>query len=346
MRRRTAAGLSLRGKWVGCGDDNSVMTFSLDKPPAAPTAALRLEGVAALPHLGVIRAQGEEAAKFLQGQLTHDFALWPAGRARLAGYCSPKGRLLASFVAVRLAADDFALVVSRDILPTTLKRLSMFVLRAKVRLTDASDAFSLHGLAGEAARQALASSAPVPWTDRETAGAHHIALYPADGMPRALRLAPAAAPVPEGPALDAGQWAWGEVRSGVAAITAAVVEAFVPQMLNYESVDGVNFKKGCYPGQEVVARAQFRGQIKRRASLALADGPLQPGQELFDPADPEQPCGLVAAAAATPGDAGGSCAAIVSVQQLPSGDAGRTLQTAGGTVLRLAPAPYPLLEDI
>ena len=199
MRRRTAAGLSLRGKWVGCGDDNSAMTSALDTPPA-PAAAHRLDGVAALPHLGVIRAQGEDAAKFLQGQLTHDFALLPPGRARLAGYCSPKGRLLASFVAVRLAADDFALVVSRDILPTTLKRLSMFVLRAKVKLADASEAFTLHGLAGEAARVALASASPVPWTDHEAAGVHHVALYPADGVPRALRLAPAASPAPEGPA--------------------------------------------------------------------------------------------------------------------------------------------------
>jgi folate-binding Fe-S cluster repair protein YgfZ len=111
-------------------------------------------------------------------------------------------------------------------------------------------------------------------------------------------------------------------------------------MLNYESVGGVSFKKGCYPGQEVVARSQFRGTLKRRAFLVHADGPLQAGMEVFHPADPGQPCGLVAQAAPAPG---GGWDAIVSIQV--SAAEGAPLST-GGVTADLLPLPYPLLADI
>ncbi len=138
-----------------------------------------------------------------------------------------------------------------------------------------------------------------------------VALYPADGQPRALWVAPAGEPLPEAAALALDDWLWGEVRSGVATITAPVTEAFVPQMLNYESVGGVNFKKGCYPGQEVVARSQFRGTLKRRAYRVHADAAMAAGQEVFHEGDAGQPCGLVAQAAPAPA---GGWDAIVSMQ--------------------------------
>jgi len=203
-----------------------------------------LNGVAPLPHLGVIRAQGEEAARFLHNQLTQDFALLKPGQARLAAFCTPKGRMLASFVAFERAPGEVLLACSRDVLPATLKRLSMFVLRSKVKLTDATGEIALLGLAGEAAAPAAAA-----WTVREAHGGQAVQLYPAEGQPRALWFGAAGAPVPPGPRLDSAVWEWGEVRSGVATVSAPVVEAFVPQMLNYESVGGVNFKKGCYPGR-------------------------------------------------------------------------------------------------
>src|SRR3954465_7551862 len=108
-----------------------------------------LNGVTPLPHLGVIRAHGEEAASFLHNQLTQDFNQLGPGEARLAAFCNAKGRMLASFVAFRRAPDEILLVCSRDLLAATLKRLSMFVLRAKARLSDASADFALHGIAGE-----------------------------------------------------------------------------------------------------------------------------------------------------------------------------------------------------
>jgi folate-binding protein YgfZ len=125
----------------------------------------------------------------------------------------------------------------------------------------------------------------------------------------------------------------------------ACFEAFVPQMLNYESVGGVSFKKGCYPGQEVVARSQFRGTIKRRAYLVHASSALTVGQEVFQAQEPEQACGLVAAAAPCPD--GGGYDAIVSMQtSAAQADARLHAGDVLGPSLSLLPLPYPLLDDI
>ncbi|NML48292.1 folate-binding protein YgfZ [Ramlibacter sp. G-1-2-2] len=304
--------------------------------------SLHLNGVAPLPQLGVIRAIGTDAASFLHGQLTQDFALLGANEARLAAFCTAKGRMQASFIAFKRAPDEVLLVCSRDVLPATLKRLSMFVLRAKAKLSDASAEFALYGVAGETLK-ALQPAPQAPWNVADLGAARLVQLYPADGQPRALWVGPADAPAPAGPALDTTLWQWGEVRSAVATITTPIVEAFVPQMLNYESVGGVNFKKGCYPGQEVVARSQFRGTLKRRAFLAHADAELAPGQEVFQAGDPEQPAGVVAQAAPAPS---GGWDAIVSLQ-LTAAEAGDLhAGSATGARLDLQPLPYLLLADV
>ncbi|HSH91216.1 MAG TPA: folate-binding protein [Ramlibacter sp.] len=301
-----------------------------------------LNGVTPLPHLGIIRVEGEDAPSFLQGQLTQDFALLGLGEARLAAYCTAKGRMQASFIGFKLSHTDILLVVSRDILAPTLKRLSMFVLRAKAKLRDASSEFDLYGLAGETVRE-LAPAALAPWTRTTVGNAAIIGLYPAEGQPRALWVSPAGEPAPKGSALPLDTWQWGEVRSGVATITAPVVEAFVPQMLNFESVGGVNFKKGCYPGQEVVARSQFRGTLKRRSYVAHSTDAMRAGQEVFHEPDAEQPCGVVVEAAPAPA---GGWDAIVSMQ-IAAAQGGRlTLGSAQGTALSVEPAPYPLLADV
>ena len=300
-----------------------------------PSAAVAI--TAPLPGLGVIRAQGEEAAKFLHGQLTNDFSLLGLSEARLAGFCSPKGRLLASFVGFKRAHDDLLLVCSRDLLPTVLKRLSMFVLRAKLKLSDASEAFQVRGLVGT-------DAAAAPWRKTDGAdGSHTITLHPAAGQGRALWIAPAETTAPALPALSDARWDWLEVMSGVARVSQPVVEAFVPQMLNHESVGGVNFKKGCYPGQEVVARSQFRGTLKRRAYLVAADAPLAAGQDVFHSSDAEQPCGSVALAAANPD---GGWNAIVSMQTSAAAGGSLHAGSAAGPQLTLLPLPYALLEDI
>jgi hypothetical protein len=309
-----------------------------DNGPMVPT----LEGVCALTHLGVIRAQGEEAARFLHNQLTQDFVLLCPDQARLAAFCSAKGRMLASFIGLQWTPGDLLLVTPRDLLAPTLKRLSMFVLRAKVKLSDATPDFSLHGLAGDAARRALGAPAD-PWTVVGSDTVRQVALYPADGQARALAVVSAGAAEPSGSALALENWHWGEVRSGIAMVTAPVTEAFVPQMLNYESVGGVNFKKGCYPGQEVVARSQFRGTLKRRAYLVHGEVPMSAGQEVVHAGDPAQPCGTVVQAAAAPA---GGWDAIVSMQVSAADGGALMLGTAEGPRLRLDALPYPLLADI
>ena len=301
-----------------------------------------LNGVSSLPHLGILRVEGEDASRFLQGQLTQDFALLGASEARLAAFCTAKGRMQASFVGFKRSPAEIVLVMSRDILAPTLKRLSMFVLRAKARLSDATGDFSLCGVAGQSANE-LAPGLAAPWAHARVGDADVIRLYPADGQPRCMWVAPAGHTEPAGPALSHDLWLWGEVRSGIATITAPIVEAFVPQMLNYESVGGVNFKKGCYPGQEVVARSQFRGTLKRRAYLAHAVEPLQAGQEVFHDADPTQPCGLVAQAAIAPD---GGWDAIVSIQITASEGGRLTCGGPQGVGLTVEPPPYPLLADV
>lgn len=307
--------------------------------PASTPPLVTLNGVARLDHLGVIQIEGEDAAKFLHGQLTHDFALLDLHSARLAAFCSAKGRMQASFIGFKRPAGDIVLVCSKDLLAPTLKRLSMFVMRAKARLSDASERFAVYGLAGNAIKD-IATRADTTWAKADFDAETVVNLYPADGTPRQLWVAPAEAPPPQGEALPLDGWLWSEVRSGVATLSQPVFEAFVPQMLNYESVGGVNFKKGCYPGQEVVARSQFRGTLKRRAFVVRASGGLAAGQEIFALGDDAQPVGTVVQAATSPQ---GEVQAIVSLQL-------SALQTgglhAGGADLQVLPLPYPLLEDI
>ena len=301
-----------------------------------------LNGVALLPHLGVIRVEGEDAAKFLHGQLTQDFALLGLSEARLAAFCSAKGRMLASFIGFKRSHGEILLVCSKDILAPTLKRLSMFVLRAKAKLSDASEAYAPRGLAGAVVAQ-LVGTEKTPWSKLDLGAANLVLLYPADGVARALWVAPLDEPVPQAPVLDTAVWLQGEVHSGVATITAPAVEAFVPQMLNYESVGGVNFKKGCYPGQEVVAHSQFRGTLKRRAFLAHSDAPMVAGEEIFQADDASQPCATVVQAASAPS---GGFDAIISGQIAALQSQVLRLGSANGASVALQAMPYPLLDDI
>ena len=303
-------------------------------------------GIAPLSHLGVIRAKGADAATFLQGQLTQDVVLMKPGEARLAAFCNAKGRMLASFQVLKTAPDELLLVTSADTLPATLKRLSMFVLRAKLKLSDATGDYAVWGQLGETP-DLIAASADGAGAEAQNDAekpAHRIALPAAGGVARTLWLAPAGSALPAGVApLTEADWLLAEVLAGVARITPPVVEAFVPQMLNYESVGGVNFKKGCYPGQEVVARSQFRGAIKRRAFVAHVAGAAEAGQEVFDTSAPDQPVGLIAQAAPAPG---GGTAVIVSLQLSAEHAADLRVGAADGPRLAGLQLPFALLTDI
>ncbi len=327
--------------------------IALPPSPLDGAAGPSLDGMLPLPQWGLIRAQGTEARSFLHGQLTQDMLGLTADRARLAGYCSAKGRLLASFVVWSPDSDTVFLACSADLLPPTLKRLTMFVLRAKCRLADVSAERPLWGLAGASAAQHLGASLDAPpWSLQPVAEGTLIRLPDAllasgQTWPRWLFAAGSNTPVPARlaarAALSPALWQYLEATSGVVRITAATSEQFVPQMVNLELVGGVDFQKGCYPGQEVVARSQYRGSLKRRAQLLTGTVPLQPGQEVFHSADPGQPAGRVALAGQGPE---GRHVALVELKLAALAGGSLHLGTAEGPMLAPSALPYALPTEV
>jgi len=293
----------------------------------------KTHGAARLTDWGVIRAEGEEAAKFLHSQLTQDFALLGLDEARLAGFCSAKGRLLATMIAWKADANTVLLALPQDVLPAILKRLSMFVLRAKCKLTDASGQYALWGVVS------APDSAP-RWSLVREGEAMKVRLP--DAGDASLWLV-AQSPETEAPAaaLPEGAWSWATLEAGLPHVQAATTEQFVPQMLNLELLGGVNFQKGCYPGQEVVARSQYRGTLKRRTYLyEMAGTTAQPGQEIFHSEDPGQPAGLIANVAEQDGRS--LVLAETKIAALASGSL--HLGSAEGPLLTPRALPYALTE--
>lgn len=305
--------------------------------PEIPLALPQADGAVRLSDCGLILAEGPDAAAFLNGQLTQDMLHLADAPARLAGYCSPKGRLLASFVVWQHAPQTIALACSADVLAATLKRLSMYVLRAKCKLSDASSSWPLYGLAGASADALLHGWVGAAEGARGQHGAAQVMrLSAVDGVSRYLW---AGAPQPPLPALSHEAWAWLEVCSGVPRIVAATADQFVPQMLNLELLGAVNFKKGCFPGQEVVARSQYRGTIKRRTYLMHSAAELAAGDEVFHSEDPGQPAGKVVLAASLPGE---GHAALVELKMGALGSGSLHAGSADGAPLQPAPLPYAL----
>jgi len=311
------------------GNDNRRM----NQPPS-------IAGTVALTHWGVIRARGDDAASFLHSQLTNDFSALAPADARLAGYCSAKGRLLASFVAWKAAPDEILLACHASVLASTLKRLSMFVLRAKCKLIDATADVPLVGLAGSAVP---GDAATLPaWRRMDIDAGALVRLPDGAGVPRALLASTHQAPAGDSLSLDA--WRWLELQSGVPVIEASTAEHFVPQMLNLELVGGVHLQKGCYPGQEIVARAQYRGTVKRRMFLFDVDAAAAPAQEVFHSGDPGQPAGMVVNAAPRVGAAG--CALLAEVKLAALDGGSLHLGTPQGPVLQRRDLPYAVPIDI
>ena len=305
----------------------SAMSSHIDAPLAL-TGALRLHD------WGVIRAEGAEARKFLHGQLTQDVEHLEEGRARLAGYCSAKGRLLATFVVWCRGRDEVLLACGTDVLPAVLKRLSMFVLRSKCKLSDASADVPLWGVAGDSA------AATDVW-ERQRSGVADVIRLP-DGSADSLvvtRWLWAGAEPAGRPRLEPSVWQGLEASSGVARIVAATMEQFVPQMVNLELVGGVNFQKGCYPGQEIVARSQYRGTLKRRAQVMRSAELLLPGQEVFHASDPRQPAGMVVLSGTLPGI---GPLALVELKLTALDGAALHGGSAAGPALQMSALPYAI----
>lgn len=276
--------------------------------------------VAPIADLGVLCVAGDDALRFLQSQLTNDLEGLPEGAWQLSGYCSAKGRLLASLT-IWPCADGIRILASQPLVSGLRKRLAMFVLRAKVRITDESDRWTLFGVGGERASISLANlGASLPAQNHTiSVGASHVLGFATLALPdpsagsaramvsRSLLLVPVedatrtwAALSAELAAAPSALWRWTEVLSGAPRIVPAGVERFVPQMVNLDLVNGVSFRKGCYPGQEVVARSHYLGKLKRRMFLAQVDGNApESGTDVHGPGGSE-PCGEVVLSAPSP----------------------------------------------
>lgn len=306
--------------------------------------------VAPLTDLGLISVAGDDAASFLHNQLTNDVEHLGLAEARLAGYCSPKGRLLATILMWK-SQDAVVLQLPRQIQGAVQKRLQMFVLRSKAKLTDASDNHVMLGLAGHAAatvlQQWFAALPPLPYAKADSENGTIIRMADISGEPRyqwitTIDVAKSAWPDLASGLRPVGTHAWRltEIRAGIPHITQATQEQFVPQMVNFEAIGGVNFKKGCYPGQEIVARSQYLGKLKRRMMLATVTAAnVRAGMEIFAGADPDQPCGMVVNAEPS---AAGQADCLVEIKIASINDGTIHLGSPGGPVLQFKPLPYSL----
>jgi folate-binding protein YgfZ len=295
--------------------------------------------------LGAIAVSGPEAEAFLQGQLTSDVAQLAEGAVQRSAWCSAKGRVVASFLLRRIGAERFELLLPASLLASTARRLSMYVLRSKVKVEPARDIELRLGLGGPAAAASIAATIAVtPAVNHATAidGGALIALS-ADRF--LFAVAPAQAPTLwnmfSARARPAGFpcWEWLTIRGGVPVVTPPTQEAFIPQMLNLDALGAVAFDKGCYPGQEIVARTHYLGRLKERLVLAHveADCP-DAGEGVFAPAFGDQACGTIVNAAPAP-DGGSDVLAVV--QSAATSDVIH-LRAADGPVVALLPLPYAL----
>jgi len=310
---------------------------------------------------------GSDAVDFLQNQLTNSVKsitntpaasiATPHQQNRFAGYCSAKGRLMASFWITRQdtsvgganvegteSQPAFYLFISKDLAATLAKRLSMFVLRSKVKVLDLTESIDIYGYAAETnePRDELSKMVTMPGIITAELPAVSINQVQTKRYLLAVPKTQAMGDVHDA-ALQA--WNWLEIQSAIPRITQATFEQFVPQMINMESLRGIDFQKGCYPGQEVVARSQYRGTIKRRLQVAHLNHSeaILPGAEIFHSDDPSQPCGMVVLAALHPlvndrMDVQVEC----KLEALQSGSV--HLGSATGPVLSFAALPYPLIE--
>jgi len=293
---------------------------------------------------GLIRVSGADAASFLHNLLTNDITHLPSDGVRHAGFCTPKGRLIATFTIWQEksldGSADFLLLLSADILPGILKKLSMYVLRSKVKLVDISAERSMLGVVGSDAEALIGSLAPMsslPFgggTALRLDARRFILALPTDNAPSVTcRLAETAR---FGTAAD---WHLAEIEAGLPRIVAATQEAFTPQMVNYEvaAVGGVSFQKGCYPGQEIVARTQYLGKVKRRMYRVVLDSAFEPGTDVFTPEAGDQHCGAIVLCA--PAVEGGFQALLVVQTSGMEADAVHVGRPDGPRA-RLLPLPY------
>ncbi|MDP1680392.1 MAG: folate-binding protein [Burkholderiales bacterium] len=319
------------------GDASTELRYALDQTI-----------VADLSDLSLIQFAGEDVQTYLQGQLSNDLRLLDGGNSQLTSYCSPKGRMIANFLLWQDASHSYLAQLPASLREPIQKRLSMFVMRSKVKVSDVSDAWVRLGVGGPGAQAVVTNVLGVAPTMVHGL-AHHasgsILRLPGDLFE--LLIAPDQASTiwnkltQQAKAVGTACWDGLMIRAGIPTILPGTQEAFVPQMVNYELIGGVNFKKGCYPGQEIVARTQYLGKLKRRmyvGNLKLDTAPA-PGDELFSADIPDQAAGMIVNAAPAP-SGGYDVLAVIQIASV----AGNAIhwKSVDGPTLKLGVLPYAI----
>lgn len=302
----------------------------------------------ALSPLGLIAISGPEAAAFLQGQVTNDVTRLSPALSQFGSHCSPKGRMLASFRAFR-QDDTIYLQLPRALVDTLMGRLRMYLLRAKATIEDASDRLAAIAIAGDCAASLSAPRLDGLPTEENgmTRGGDLIAIRIPGPTPGLQILGPPAAMeaawtdlAKTATVVNSDYWSLLNIRAGIPTVYRQTSDAFVPQMTNLQLVGGVSFKKGCYTGQEVVARMRYLGKLKRRMYLARvrAETPPAPGDALYTPGSrSEQATGQVVEACI---NAGGDCE-LLAVVEIQAAEQGETrLGGPDGPLLSFSAPPY------
>lgn len=247
-----------------------------------------------LSHLGLLEISGADAATFLQGQVTNDVKLLMGNNAHYTAYCNPKGRMLALFLAFA-HYDHLHLQLNRELLEPIMKRLKMYVMRSKVEIKDVSDSIIKFGLNGpEAASMLVPVFSKAPTQDYELVSLENGAILklPSFNDDARFEIFTDAINAPiiwdalkaNCQVVEKSHWDWLEIQAGIPDVELKTQEQFVPQMLNLDILNAINFKKGCYTGQEIVARTHYLGSVKRRTFLASihSSSAPQPGDKVLD----------------------------------------------------------------
>jgi folate-binding protein YgfZ len=325
-------------------DDHIVASFG--DSVGELTAAASQTVLADLSQFGLICLAGEEAQTFLHGQITNDLRAQNEKAAVFAGYLSAKGRMLANFLVMK-RGEDILVMLPAALRESIQKRLSMFILRSKVKARDAGPEWVRLGVNGPDASAALTATLGYDLPEGLMSMVHgqqtfvlrlgdqRFDVFVQTEAAPALwqKLAASCQPV------GAPAWDWLMVQAGVPMVLPQTQDHFVPQMANMEILGGVSFNKGCYPGQEIVARSQYLGKVKRRLFLAHVSSEAQPGDELFSADLADQSAGQIANAAAAPGG-GFDVLAVVHTSSVEAGDV--RLKSRDGARLEFRPLPYPV----
>lgn len=305
-----------------------------------------------LSHLSILRARGDDTLSFLQGQTSNDIRSVSETRSQLSAYCNPKGRMLAIFRIFKFG-EDYCLQLPAALAEATLKRLRMFVLRAKVKLDLADTELLRIGLSGPNAQQLLTQVlGAAPAAPDDCLATQGIVVLRLPGLharfeliaapERLLTLWPDLASHAQ--PVGAAVWSWLDIQAGIPSVLPGTTEEFVPQMANLELVGGVSFTKGCYPGQEIVARMHYLGRLKQRmfrAHVASIEQPA-PGTPVFAPDLPGQSTGSVVDAQASPRE-GYDLLVVVHLSSQETGEL--HLATPDGPRIILEPLPYAFTQS-